>query len=84
MDLDYFRHAYNNDVFIVFEFELGTLQQSIIVEYPKISEVLANIGSIISFFLFFSHIAYLISEKTLEERVVRTVIEMYYPEIKEV
>jgi len=51
----------------------------VVIEYPKISEVLANIGSIISFFLFFSHFAYIINEKNLESKVVRTLIEMYYP-----
>ncbi|CAD8083206.1 unnamed protein product [Paramecium sonneborni] len=84
MDLDYFTHTFQKDVFIVFEFELGTLQQTIFVEYPKVSEVLANIGSIISFFLFFSNVAYLINEKTLEDRVVRAVIEMYYPQLKNI
>ncbi|CAD8213957.1 unnamed protein product [Paramecium octaurelia] len=84
MDLDYFTHTFSEDVYVVFEFELGTLQQTVFVEYPKISEVLANIGSIISFFLFFSHVAYLINEKNLELRVVRTLIEMYYPQMKQV
>ncbi|CAD8085683.1 unnamed protein product [Paramecium sonneborni] len=84
MDLDYFTHTFGKDVFIVFEFELGTLQQTIFVEYPKVSEVLANIGSIISFFLFFSNVAYMINEKTLEDRVIRAVIEMYYPQFKNI
>ncbi|CAD8092881.1 unnamed protein product [Paramecium sonneborni] len=84
MDLDYFTHIFQNNVFIAFEFELGTLQQTLHVEYPKVSEVLANIGSIISFFLFFSHIAYMINEKNLELKVLRTLIEMYYPQIKDV
>ncbi|CAD8053304.1 unnamed protein product [Paramecium primaurelia] len=84
MDLDYFTHTFEKDVFIVFEFELGTLQQTIFIEYPKVSEVLANIGSIISFFLFFSNVAYMINEKTLEDRVIRAVIEMYYPQFKNI
>ncbi|CAD8184334.1 unnamed protein product [Paramecium pentaurelia] len=84
MDLDYFAHSFQNKIFIAFEFELGTLQQTVFVEYPKVSEVLANIGSIISFFLFFSHIAYMINEKNLELKVLRTLIEMYYPQIKDI
>ncbi|CAD8083208.1 unnamed protein product [Paramecium sonneborni] len=84
MDLDYFTHTFHEEVYVVFEFELGTLQSTIFIEYPKISEVLANIGSIISFFLFFSHVAYIINEKNLELKVVRTLIEMYYPQVKEI
>ncbi|CAD8085684.1 unnamed protein product [Paramecium sonneborni] len=84
MDLDYFTHTFHEEVYVVFEFELGTLQSTVFIEYPKISEVLANIGSIISFFLFFSHVAYIINEKNLELRVVRTLIEMYYPQVKEI
>ncbi|CAD8053306.1 unnamed protein product [Paramecium primaurelia] len=84
MDLDYFTHTFNEEVYVVFEFELGTLQQTVFIEYPKISEVLANIGSIISFFLFFSHVAYIINEKNLELKVVRTLIEMYYPQMKQI
>ncbi|CAK85539.1 unnamed protein product (macronuclear) [Paramecium tetraurelia] len=84
MDLDYFAHSFQNKIFLAFEFELGTLQQTVYVEYPKVSEVLANIGSIVSFFLFFSHIAYMINEKNLELKVLRTLIEMYYPQMKEV
>ncbi|CAD8089110.1 unnamed protein product [Paramecium sonneborni] len=84
MDLDYFAHIFKHNVFIVFEFELGTLQETLHVEYPKVSEVLANIGSIISFFLFFSHVAYMINEKNLELKVLRTLIEMYYPQIKDI
>lgn len=79
MDLDYFHHVFNDEIYVVFEIELGTLQQTIFIEYPKVSEVLANIGSIISFFLFFSHVAYMINEKTLELKVLRNLIEMYYP-----
>ncbi|CAD8077186.1 unnamed protein product [Paramecium primaurelia] len=84
MDLDYFTHTFHKEVYVVFEFELGTLQQTVVIEYPKISEVLANIGSIISFFLFFSHFAYIINEKNLESKVVRTLIEMYYPQMKQI
>ncbi|CAD8170735.1 unnamed protein product [Paramecium octaurelia] len=84
MDLDYFTHTFGKDVFIVFELELGTLQQTTFIEYPKVSEVLANIGSIISFFLFFSQVAYLINEKSLEDKIIRSVIEMYYPQFKNI
>ncbi|CAD8183280.1 unnamed protein product [Paramecium octaurelia] len=84
MDLDYFAHSFQSKIFLAFEFELGTLQQTVYVEYPKVSEVLANIGSIVSFFLFFSHIAYMINEKNLELKVLRALIEMYYPQMKEV
>ncbi|CAD8180648.1 unnamed protein product [Paramecium pentaurelia] len=84
MDLDYFTHTFHKEVYVVFEFQLGTLQQTVVIEYPKISEVLANIGSIISFFLFFSHFAYIINEKNLESKVVRTLIEMYYPQMKQI
>ncbi|CAK69154.1 unnamed protein product (macronuclear) [Paramecium tetraurelia] len=84
MDLDYFTHTFHQDVYVVFEFEVGTLQSTVVIEYPKISEVMANIGSIISFFLFFSQFAYVINEKNLESKVVRNLIEMYYPQFKQI
>lgn len=41
-------------------------------------------GSIISFIFFFSYIALLINESQLEKEAVRSVIEMYYPQVQKV
>lgn len=45
-----------------FAFKLGAIRDDIWVEYPKISGVLAEIGSIVSIILVFSYLAILMNE----------------------
>lgn len=54
MDLRYFGKEFKKEIYLLFQFEVANVQSIIIVEYPKISEILANVGAMVSFFLLFS------------------------------
>lgn len=69
---------------MVFAFKLGTIRDDTWVEYPKISEVLAEIGSIVSIILVFSYLAVLRNESKLYNEAINCVIQMYYPQFKNV
>jgi len=69
---------------MAFAFKLGAIRDDTWVEYPKISEVLAEIGSIVSIILVFSYLAILRNESKLYNDAITCVIQMYYPEIKNV
>ena len=84
MDLRYFGKEKKKEIYLLFQFEVANVQSIIIVEYPKISEILANVGAMVSFFLLFSQLAFLINEKTMEKDAQRGVIEMFFPQLKNV
>lgn len=84
MDIHYFEKYLGVHSYLVFQFEISIMQDHILIEYPKASEIMANVGSIISIIFFLSYIALLINEAHLEHDAIRLIVEMFYPQIKDV
>jgi hypothetical protein len=54
------------------------------VDYPKVNEVLAEIGSIVTAIFMLNIIASKFNEYKLSELCAKSVIEIYYPSLKDV
>ncbi|CAD8056013.1 unnamed protein product [Paramecium sonneborni] len=81
IDTQSFSSIFHRPTFLVLAYSLSEISQEQFIEYPKFSEVLADIGSIVSIILVFSHIILLVNEQKLEKESVQKIISMYYPEI---
>ncbi|CAD8213982.1 unnamed protein product [Paramecium octaurelia] len=77
---DSFQNIFGRPTYLVMAYGLSEVIQEQYIEYPKISEVLADIGSIVSIILVLSYLFIFFNEHNLEKESVQKVIQMYYPE----
>ncbi|CAD8200139.1 unnamed protein product [Paramecium pentaurelia] len=80
IDIDSFQTIFYRATYLVLAYSLSETSQEQFIEYPKLSEVLADIGSIVSIILVLSHLCLLINEQKLEKECIQKIITMYYPE----
>ncbi|CAD8077195.1 unnamed protein product [Paramecium primaurelia] len=77
---DSFYNIFGRVTYLVMAYSLSEVIQEQYIEYPKISEVLADIGSIVSIILVLSYLFIFLNEHQLEKESIQKVIQMYYPE----
>ncbi|CAK69145.1 unnamed protein product (macronuclear) [Paramecium tetraurelia] len=77
---DSFYNVFGRATYLVMAYSLSEVIQEQYIEYPKISEVLADIGSIVSIILVLSYLFIFLNEHQLEKESISKVIQMYYPE----
>ncbi|CAD8131599.1 unnamed protein product [Paramecium octaurelia] len=78
----YFKN-YLNGLIAVYEFNLNQLTQIQSIQYTKISEILADVGSIISTLMMLKGLAIAMNTYLLEELLNQQIISCYYPQFKE-
>ncbi|CAK93420.1 unnamed protein product (macronuclear) [Paramecium tetraurelia] len=77
-DQEYAQKAYGQDIIAVLYFNLDQVKTVNMVEYPKISEILADTGSIISWILSISFIVSKYNENLSNDKAQKDIITMYY------
>ncbi|KAM3136840.1 hypothetical protein pb186bvf_011099 [Paramecium bursaria] len=83
IDIKSFTIQFGVPAYVVIALELDNLKILQYINFPSISIVLANIGSIVSLVLFLSFIAIQINQKSLEKDAIRDVIQLYFPQFKD-
>ncbi|CAD8045385.1 unnamed protein product [Paramecium sonneborni] len=79
----YFRNTFYYDAYLVFQLRIGKLKYYQTIQYPKISEILADAGSIASTILLLSYFVILCNQTLLESQSLDDIISIYYPSYKE-
>ncbi|CAK93421.1 unnamed protein product (macronuclear) [Paramecium tetraurelia] len=77
-DQEYAQKVYGQDIIAVLYFDLDQVKTVNMVEYPKISEILADTGSIISWILSISFIVSKYNENLSNDKAQKDIITMYY------
>ncbi|CAD8157831.1 unnamed protein product [Paramecium octaurelia] len=83
IDQQYFRNTFNYDAYLVFQLRIGKLKYYQSIQYPKISEILADAGSIASTILLLSYFVILCNQSLLEKQSLNDIIQIYYPSYKD-
>lgn len=72
--------AFGFEIFMLFSLRVDTVLEVQNVQFTKISEVLADSGSIVSLMLLSSYCVVFLNELQLEEDLANSIIKIYYPE----
>ncbi|CAD8187510.1 unnamed protein product [Paramecium octaurelia] len=70
----------NFPALFITELSMSSVTQKKVVQYIKVSQVLADVGSIFSSLMLFSIIISSINEFLMEQELIKQVIEIYYPQ----
>ncbi|CAD8127640.1 unnamed protein product [Paramecium sonneborni] len=84
LDLDFYSGLFGYNVYMAFLYKIDNIQIEVSVVYTKISEILAEAGSIASSLLLFSYLVIILNKSQLEFEAINNVIQMYYPEFKNI
>ncbi|CAD8213718.1 unnamed protein product [Paramecium octaurelia] len=84
LDLEYYNKLFGYNVYMAFLYKIDNIQIEISVSYTKISEVLAEAGSIASTLLLLSYLVIVMNQSQLEFEAINNVIQMYYPDFKNI
>ncbi|CAD8113081.1 unnamed protein product [Paramecium sonneborni] len=84
LDLEFYSGLFGYNVYMAFLYKIDNIQNEISVVYTKISGVLAEAGSIASSLLLLSYLVIILNQNQLEFEAINNVIQMYYPEFKNV
>ena len=60
---------------------VDSLSETQLIIYPKLGEILADVGSIMSTLMILKIIVIVVNSKLLEDTVLNKIISFYYPEI---
>ncbi|CAD8179584.1 unnamed protein product [Paramecium octaurelia] len=78
--LEYCQKIYENNVIAIVYLGMTGTQEKTIFEYPRIGDLLANIGSIVSILFTIKYFIILSNEYFLNQKVLNELISIYYPE----
>ncbi|CAK65579.1 unnamed protein product (macronuclear) [Paramecium tetraurelia] len=81
---EYCQKAYQNDVIGAVYLGMRGTQEKTILEYPRLGDLLANIGSIVSILFMFKYMIMYLNEFYLNQKVLEELISFYYPEFKKI
>ncbi|CAK93684.1 unnamed protein product (macronuclear) [Paramecium tetraurelia] len=70
----------NFPALFITELSMSSVTQKKVVQYIKVSQVLADVGSIFSSLMLFSIIISTFNEFLMEQELIKQVIEIYYPQ----
>ncbi|CAK91261.1 unnamed protein product (macronuclear) [Paramecium tetraurelia] len=81
-DADYTNKFFSKDIVMILYYTLDQIKQETLYEYPKISEILADTGSIVSWFFTLSYFVTLYNKELSMQNIITEVIQMYYNDFK--
>ncbi|CAK65549.1 unnamed protein product (macronuclear) [Paramecium tetraurelia] len=59
-------------------------QEKTVLEYPRLGDLLANVGSIVSILFIMKYFIMFLNEYYLNQKVLKEIISFYYPEFKRI
>ncbi|CAD8215380.1 unnamed protein product [Paramecium octaurelia] len=81
---EYCQKVFQNDVIAVLYLGMKGTQEKMILEYPRLGDLLANIGSIVSILFMLKYIIMFINQHYLNQKILNELISYYYPEFKKI
>ncbi|CAD8127639.1 unnamed protein product [Paramecium sonneborni] len=84
LDLNYFGQILGYSLYVSLYYKIDNIQQKQIIIYPKLSEILAEAGSIASTLLILSYLVIMLNESQLQQEAVNQVISMYFPDFTQI
>ncbi|CAD8193644.1 unnamed protein product [Paramecium octaurelia] len=84
LGLSYFGQILSYNVYVSLYYKIDNIQQKQIIIYPKLSEVLAEAGSIASTLLLISYLVVILNETQLYQDAINHVISLYFPEFVQI
>ncbi|CAK69415.1 unnamed protein product (macronuclear) [Paramecium tetraurelia] len=84
LDLNYFGQILTYNVYMTLYYKIDNIQQKQIIIYPKLSEVLAEAGSIASTLLLISYLVVILNESQLYQDAINYVISLHFPDFAQV
>ncbi|CAD8096128.1 unnamed protein product [Paramecium primaurelia] len=81
---EYCYKAFNNDALSIIYLGMNGNQMQTIFEYPRIGDILANIGSIVSLLFMSKYIIIMLNQYSLKQSIIKEMISYYYPQFKNV
>ncbi|CAD8097800.1 unnamed protein product [Paramecium primaurelia] len=80
LGLNYFGQILSYNIYMSLYYKIDNIQQKQIIIYPKLSEVLAEAGSIASTILLISYLVIILNENQLYQDAINQVISLYFPD----
>ncbi|CAD8192237.1 unnamed protein product [Paramecium pentaurelia] len=80
LGLNYFGQILSYNIYMSLYYKIDNIQQKQIIIYPKLSEVLAEAGSIASTILLISYLVVILNENQLYQDAINQVISLYFPD----
>ncbi|CAD8192233.1 unnamed protein product [Paramecium pentaurelia] len=78
----FFSSVINSTTYFINNYQLNGIKSIQYIQYPKINEVLADTGSIVSILLLTSAFVIMTNQYFLESEAISQVINMFYPNLK--
>ncbi|CAD8193640.1 unnamed protein product [Paramecium octaurelia] len=78
----FFASVINSTTYFINNYQLNGIKSIQYIQYPKINEVLADTGSIVSLLLLTSAFVIMTNQYFLESEAISQVINMFYPNLK--
>ncbi|CAK62602.1 unnamed protein product (macronuclear) [Paramecium tetraurelia] len=75
LQIDFFKKMINMDAYITFTIRLDPFSYDTQVVYPKLGEILAQVGSIVSMIMIVQYVAYFYNEYLLQNSLVEAVLK---------
>ncbi|CAD8129845.1 unnamed protein product [Paramecium sonneborni] len=82
--LSNFKQSFGSKYLGLFLIGVDSLSETQQIIYPKLGEILADVGSIMSTLMMLKLIVIQINSKILEDTLLNTIISYYYPEMQQV
>ncbi|KAM3131220.1 hypothetical protein pb186bvf_016678 [Paramecium bursaria] len=79
--LKFFNKILGFDSYFSIFLRIDPIVEEVQVTYPKLGQILAEVGSISSTLLFIKYLILRINNKILERRLLRRIVQIYYPNI---
>ncbi|KAM3134421.1 hypothetical protein pb186bvf_013534 [Paramecium bursaria] len=79
----YFKRGQGESLTFELQLSIDKIGSKLTIQYPKLGQILADVGSIASTLLILGIIFQSLNKYFLQEDIIRRVIEIYYPELKE-
>ncbi|CAD8115770.1 unnamed protein product [Paramecium primaurelia] len=78
----FFSGVINSTTYFINNYQLNGIKSIQYIQYPKVNEVLADTGSIVSILLLTSAFVIMTNQYFLESEAISQVIQMFYPNLK--
>ncbi|CAD8213717.1 unnamed protein product [Paramecium octaurelia] len=78
----FFADVINSTTYFINNYQLNGIKSIQYIQYPKVNEVLADTGSIVSILLLTSAFVIMTNQYFLESEAISQVINMFYPNLK--
>ncbi|CAK65511.1 unnamed protein product (macronuclear) [Paramecium tetraurelia] len=82
--LEFCQKAYETEAIGIVYLGMTGTQVKTTLEYPRLGDLLANIGSIVSILFMIKYFIIFLNEYFLNQKVLKEIISFYYPEFKNI